>query len=153
MAKFKCITEIEADVQVVFDLARDIDAHTRSLSHSNEKAIDGVTSGLINLGESVTWQATHFKIPFKMTSKIVEMDPPNCFVDEQTKGPFKRFRHIHLFKSADNGTLMVDEIDFDSPAGFIGRIVDHAVLGDYMEKLIRQRNNELKNEAEKLHKP
>lgn len=149
MASFETITEITSDIQTVFDFSRDIDAHTRSMIHSNEKAVAGVTSGLISLGESVTWQATHFKIPFKMTSKITEMDRPNRFVDEQTKGPFKRFIHVHTFeKLSAEVTIMRDEIKFDSPLGFIGQLVDRLFLESYMENLIKKRNTELKQELE-----
>ncbi len=149
MASFTCTTRIDAEIQTVFDLSRDIDAHTRSLADSNEKAIAGVTSGLIGMGESVTWRATHFKVPFKMTSKITAFSSPTCFVDEQTKGPFKRFRHVHTFTETMGITEMVDEIEFVSPLGLIGRLVDKIFLATYMERLIEIRNTALKEEAEK----
>jgi hypothetical protein len=53
-------TEIDAPIEVCFDLSRSIDLHQISTAHTNEQAIDGVTSGLINLHESVTWRARHF---------------------------------------------------------------------------------------------
>ena len=75
-------TCIKADKQICFDLARNIDFHQESLQHSNEKAISGKTSGLIELGESVTWVAKHFGFTQKLTSKITEFQLPNNFVDE-----------------------------------------------------------------------
>lgn len=48
-------TYIQASREVVFDLSRDIDLHQISTRHTNEKAIAGKTSGLIGLGETVTW--------------------------------------------------------------------------------------------------
>ncbi|MEQ8908896.1 MAG: hypothetical protein RIC95_06875 [Vicingaceae bacterium] len=53
-------TQIKAPRQIVFDLARDIDFHQKSASKSIEKAIGGRTSGLIELGETVVWEAVHF---------------------------------------------------------------------------------------------
>lgn len=47
----------------LFDLARSIDAHTDSMAQSREEAVGGVRSGLISLGEEVTWRAWHFGVP------------------------------------------------------------------------------------------
>lgn len=64
--EFEHRTRIGAPVEVVLDLSLDIDAHMASMAHSGERAIGGVTSGLIGLGEEVTWRARHFGIPFTM---------------------------------------------------------------------------------------
>ena len=81
----------------LFDLSLSIDAHLGSMSDSGERAVAGVTSGQIGLGEEVTWRARHFGIWFTMTSRIVELDRPHRFVDEQVKGPFRSFVHEHSF--------------------------------------------------------
>jgi len=39
---------------------------------------------------------------------------------------------------------MIDVIEFRSPGGPIGRVADRAVLTRYMAKLIRQRNDWLR---------
>ena len=148
MAHIELRTEIAAPAEVVFDLARSIDAHLGSMSHSRERAVAGVTSGLIDLGQQVTWKATHFGVPFTMTSRITEMTAPTRFVDEQVRGPFRRFRHEHRFERVGDGTLMLDTIDFTSPGGPIGRLVDRIGLERYMARLIGQRNGFLKAQAE-----
>ena len=53
-------TSINADQQAVFDLARSIDLHQISTAHTNERAVAGKTSGLLELNESVTWEARHW---------------------------------------------------------------------------------------------
>lgn len=151
MAHIELRTDIAAHADAVFDLARSIDAHLGSMGKSREQAIAGVTSGLIGLGEQVTWKATHFGIPFKMTSKVTEMTPPRRFVDEQVRGPFKTFHHEHRFERDGDGTAMVDVIDFTSPAGPIGRVVERLGLERYLTKLIRERNEFLKSAAESQH--
>jgi len=55
----KLETFIKAKAEIVFDLSRSIDLHVDSTTQSNERAIDGVRSGLICLGETVTWEAKH----------------------------------------------------------------------------------------------
>lgn len=148
MAHIEMTTSIAAPIDVVFDLSRSIDVHVGSMSRSRERAIGGVTSGLIGLGERVTWRAVHFGIPFTMTSEIVEMAAPSYFVDQQVSGPFKSFRHEHCFDPHERGTSMIDVIDFVAPAGPIGIVVDRLLLRRYMERLIRERNQFLKSRAE-----
>lgn len=113
------------------------------MAQSREEAVAGVTSGLISLGEEVTWRAWHFGVPLRMTSRITEMDSPNYFVDEQVKGPFQRFRHVHEFSQDSAGTTMIDRIEFAAPFGPIGRLVERLVLARYLQKLIETRNRHL----------
>ena len=88
-------TIIDAPQKVCFDLARSIDFHQISMPRSNEKAVDGRISGLIQKGEFVTWEATHFFVKQRLSSKITEMEEPNYFVDEMISGAFKSIRHKH----------------------------------------------------------
>ena len=86
-------TLINAPIGRCFDLSRSIDLHLQSMKSSEEKAIAGKNSGLIDLDESVTWSARHFGIPFEMTNKISAMEYPTFFIDEMIKGPFKKLHH------------------------------------------------------------
>ena len=146
---FERRTVINAPVGVVFDLSLDIDTHLQSQARSRERAIAGVTSGRIGLGEQVTWRATHFGIPFTITSKVTELDRPNRFVDVQVRGPFHRFRHEHCFRQRGAETEMIDRIEFVAPLGAVGRLVERTVLANYLRKLIEERGAFLKQQAEK----
>ena len=75
-----------------------------------------------------------------MTSVISQYDAPHRFVDEQESGPFRRWWHEHRFESVADGTLMTDVVEFESPAGAVGRFVNALVLTRYMTKLLEQRN-------------
>lgn len=127
----------------LFDLARRIDVHKASMVQSREEAIDVVTSGLISLGEEVTWRAWHFGMPLRKTSRITEMRIPGYFVDEQDKGPFRRFRHVHEFTQDSVRTTMVDRIEFVAPFGPFGRMVEKLLLGRYLQRLIETRSRHL----------
>ncbi|MEI2277418.1 SRPBCC family protein [Paenarthrobacter ilicis] len=137
---FVCRTRSNMPPQELFDLSRNIDAHVGSMTKSREKAIAGVTTGLISEGDTVTWQAWHLGVRFRMTSRIVRMEAPSSFSDEQVKGPFKYLRHTHEFRPDGTGTLMVDTIEFAAPFGLLGRAVEKLVLGRYMQNLIEKRN-------------
>ena len=121
-------TPVAAPPLRCFDLARDVDLHQRSTAASHERAIAGVTSGLMGAGDEVTWEATHFGVRQRLTSRITEFDPPHRFVDEMVRGAFSRFRHEHQFISTEEGTLMVDTFDYTSPLGPLGMLADWLFL-------------------------
>ena len=141
-------TLIKEDIKVVFDLARSIDLHMLSTEQTNEKAIAGKTSGLIELGEFVTWRAKHFGVYQTLTTKITVLEKPRLFVDEQTKGIFKSFRHEHLFEETEKSTLMVDKFEYESPLGFLGRLMDWLIIKNYMIDFLKKRNMTIKRVAE-----
>jgi len=148
MPQLNLTTVINAPLQRVFDLSRSIDLHKISTQQSREEVIAGVTTGLINCHETVTWQAKHLGKTRQFTSKIMEMNKPAYFVDEMIMGDFKKFRHEHYFKTAKNGTLVIDIVQFESPYAFIGRMVNRFYLSRYLEKLLVQRNSVIKEYAE-----
>jgi ligand-binding SRPBCC domain-containing protein len=146
--EFVLETEIAAPPADVCAASLSIDAHLASMSASGERAIGGVTSGQIGLGETVTWRARHLGVTWTMTSKITALNAPESFVDEQVRGPFRSFRHEHRFEATEAGTTMVDHIRFTAPLGLLGRIAEAAVLGRYLPKLIADRNRHLKQTLE-----
>lgn len=148
MSKIELQTIINADIEKCFDLSRSIDLHKISTAHTKEEAIDGKTNGLINLGEFVTWRATHFGISQKLISKITEFERPYHFRDEQIKGAFKYFTHDHNFKVVDGKVIMEDIFIYKSPMGLIGKLFDNLILTKYLQKFLIERNNLIKNYAE-----
>jgi len=148
MPKITLKTHIKAAPQIVFDLSRSIDLHKISTQHTHEEAVAGRTSGLIELHETVTWRAKHFGIYQLLTSKITSFDRPNLFVDEMEKGAFKWFRHEHLFTKTDDGTVMTDVFEYESPFGILGKLADRLFLKKYMTDLLTKRNETVKEFAE-----
>ncbi|MEM1227684.1 MAG: SRPBCC family protein [Planctomycetota bacterium] len=141
-------TEIDAPLETVFDLSRSIDLHIESTSQTNEKAVAGRTSGLIELGETVTWEATHFWVRQRLTVRISQFDRPHHFRDSMVKGAFSRFDHDHHFAPSDVGTIMTDVFDFTSPLGLLGRIADALFVTRHMRTLLLTRNKLIKSIAE-----
>jgi ligand-binding SRPBCC domain-containing protein len=148
MSKIHLTTFIAAPAARVFDLSRSINLHKISTAGTKEEAIAGITSGLINLNETVTWQARHLFKKRRFTSVISAMEIPVHFTDEMTAGDFKSFQHHHYFKPVQNGTIMIDVVFFESPYGFIGRWVNKLFLKRYLEKTLAKRNAVIKEYAE-----
>ena len=141
-------TIIDADINICFDLARSIDLHSISTKKTKEQAIAGVTTGLIGFNETVTWQATHFGVRQKLTSRITAYERPFHFRDEQVKGAFDYIKHDHLFRTYNNTTIMTDRFDFGSPLGILGNIFNRLVLTTYLKKFLEKRNQVIKEYAE-----
>ncbi|MBX7181327.1 MAG: SRPBCC family protein [Bacteroidia bacterium] len=141
-------TTIQAPIEVCFDLSRSIDLHSQSVSNTKEKAIGGRTSGLIECGEYVTWEAVHFGFKHRLSSKIIELSYPNSFCDTQIKGIFHHFVHHHTFSFQNGTTTMTDTFEFASPFGIIGELFDYFILKNYMTKFLVGRNEFIKKTAE-----
>jgi ligand-binding SRPBCC domain-containing protein len=138
---FRIVTIAEQAPGTLFDASLSIDAHVQSMAGSREEAIAGVTTGRIGLGETVTWRARHFGVWFTMTSRISELERPHRFVDEQVRGPFRVFRHVHTFEVLEDGCRMTDDITVASP--LLGALAEQLVLVPYLRRLIARRNAHL----------
>ena len=148
MPTIKLTTFIESHIEIVFDLSRSIDLHKISTQKTDEEAIAGVTTGLIELDEWVTWRAKHFGTYHKLTSKITAFERPHSFTDEMVKGIFKSFKHQHIFKKTGNIIEMTDIFDYKSPLGIFGKLADSLFLERYMTNLLKERNKIIKEFAE-----
>lgn len=148
MPVIKLSTVVKAPAERLFDLARSIDAHIQSTHGSSERAVAGVMSGLIEVGQSVTWEARHLGVKQRLSVRITSMDRPRCFEDEMISGAFRRMRHRHEFVNHEDRTEMVDVFDFAAPFGIFGRLAEHLFLTRYMKRFLEVRALELKRIAE-----
>ncbi|RYY60354.1 MAG: cell division protein [Chitinophagaceae bacterium] len=148
MPSIHLTTFVAAPVERVFDLARSIDLHKHSMTRHKEEAVAGTRFGLIEKGETVTWKAKHlFKTRFLRT-RITDMERPTAFTDEQEEGDFRSMKHVHHFKPCENGTIMIDKFDFETPYGAMGKVLARVYLYSYMRKLLEARNKTIKQFAE-----
>ncbi len=143
MIAFQRSTYLPTDRESAFDASLDVDLHLESFEDAGESIVGGVQSGSMGLGDDVTWRAKHFGIWWTMTSTITAFERPSMFVDEQRRGPFKRFHHTHTFEVSGEGTMMHDAVEFEAPLGPLGRIAERVALARYLPKLIDLRNAQL----------
>ena len=148
MPVIRLSTQISAPAERVFDLARSIDAHQQSALVTYERAVAGITHGLIGMAEEVTWEARHFGISQRLTVRVTEFERPSHFQDVMVAGAFKSMKHDHEFIAQPPGTLMKDHFEFESPFGMIGRLFDWLFLLGYMRRFLVRRNQVLKELAE-----
>src|SRR5262245_49051160 len=149
MVELKITIDIDAPPERCFDLARGVDAHLDSTGSTDEKVIAGRQSGLLELGEEVTWEAKHFGIRQRLSSRITQFDRPRFFQDRMIRGAFAELEHDHLFEPLPDGsTRMIDILRFRAPLGPLGWIAERLFLARYMSKFLQDRAKVLKQFAE-----
>lgn len=142
-------TKIAAPLERCFLLSLNIDLHMASTAPTRERAIAGVTHGIIGPNQTVTWRGRHFGLMLEHTSLIDRYDRPHSFRDVMIKGHFHSFEHEHFFEpTADGGTLMRDRLHFAAPLGAIGAFVETFILRRYLSRFLAQRNQAIKSTAE-----
>jgi ligand-binding SRPBCC domain-containing protein len=148
MSVITTVIEIRAPIDRVFDLARSVDLHLKSAGSTGETAVAGRTSGLLELGQEVTWRGRHFGIWQNLTSRITQMSRPGHFRDSMVEGTFNRLDHDHFFTFQGDVTMMKDVFDFTSPLGVLGRVANALFLEAYMRRFLTERNQVIKRAAE-----
>jgi ligand-binding SRPBCC domain-containing protein len=141
-------TEIHATPVRCFDLARNVEVHVASTAGTRERAVAGVTTGLLGHGDTVTWEAVHLGVKQRFTSRITRFEPPHLFEDEMVRGAFHSFTHLHEFRPFDAGTLMVDTVQYVAPLGILGRLANALFLKRYLRHFLKARADALKAMAE-----
>jgi ligand-binding SRPBCC domain-containing protein len=144
MTTITIVTTIRATPERCFDAARDLDLHLDSMAETGERAVAGRTSGLIELGEQVTWEGRHFGIRQRFTSAITVYDRPHHFQDSMVRGAFHSFVHDHYFEPCDAGTRMTDVLVFRSPLGVLGAFADRLIMANYLTRMLTKRNEVVK---------
>ena len=148
MPTIELTTHILAPPARCFDLSLSVDLHVESTRETGERAVAGVTRGLLGAGDEVTWSAVHFGVRQTLTSRITMFDRPRHFRDSMVRGAFRRFDHDHSFVARGDATEMRDVFDFESPLGALGRAVDALVLTRYLRRFLERRNEVIKRAAE-----
>jgi ligand-binding SRPBCC domain-containing protein len=144
VSRIELETRIDAPPERCFDLSRSVELHLEAAAATGERAVDGVTSGLLGAGDTVTWEARHLGRRRRLTVRITAYDRPRFFRDEQVRGPFRRFVHDHLFEPSDGGTRMRDVMEFASGSPLLDRLV----LAAHLRRFLRRRNELIKRTAE-----
>ena len=56
-------------------------------------------------------------VPMRWRTEIPVYEPPHRFVDNQLRGPYRRWHHEHTFVAKDGGTLCGDRVTYRPPIG------------------------------------
>ena len=141
-------TFIAAPIERVFDLSRNLTIYKVLMQGRKEKFSSGAASNLVAHGETMTFHARHLGKTRIVTTRVVDLQKPSSFVQEQVKGDLVHFKHEHHFKGVENGTILIDMIDFEGPRDVIGKVLAKIYLKKYLENFIHKRNSLIQQYAE-----
>jgi ligand-binding SRPBCC domain-containing protein len=148
MTRIVIETIIRAPIEICFDLARDVNAHSQSAAFSSERVVPpGRTEGLLELGDLVAFEGRHFGVRQRFIARITKLDRPRRFDDEMVQGSFKWLRHYHEFSFSNGITTMRDTLEWESPLGILGHLADF-FLRRHMHWFVSTKQNGLKRIAE-----
>lgn len=75
-------------------------------------------------GTLIDYKIRVWGVPMQWKTRIARWSPPDVFVDEQLRGPYKKWVHTHRFLDApDGGTIIEDHVEYELPFGVLGRVV------------------------------
>jgi ligand-binding SRPBCC domain-containing protein len=89
-------------------------------------------------------------VPVRWVAEHTAYEPPRMFEDVQLSGPFKRWRHRHLFESHENGSLLRDEIEFEPPLGPLGRLAAPFLIEPRLRRLFDYRHEVTREWCERM---
>lgn len=67
-------------------------------------------------------------------------DPPRMFEDVQVKGPFKSWRHRHIVEPHEKGSVLRDEVEYETPFGAAGRLAAPLLVEPRLRRLFDYRH-------------
>ncbi len=95
---------------------------------------------VLQAGSVIDYRLRVHGLPLRWRSLISVWEPPFRFVDEQLRGPYRRWHHEHSFEVADGGTLCRDVVDYDVPGG---ALVNRLLVRRDLEKIFGFRRQKL----------
>jgi ligand-binding SRPBCC domain-containing protein len=81
----------------------------------------------VRVGTRIRYRLSLNGIPLTWESLISRYEENVLFVDEQLRGPYRRWVHLHGFREVPSGVEVSDRVDYELPFGPLGRIA-HAVM-------------------------
>ena len=79
-------------------------------------------------------------VPVRWRTRIAVWEPPDRFVDEQLRGPYRLWVHEHTFAERDGGTLCRDQVRYAVPGG---ALVDRLLVRPDVERIFAWRRRAL----------
>lgn len=95
----------------------------------------------IKKGYLIDYRIKILSIPVKWKTEITCWEPPDLFIDEQIKGPYKIWKHKHQFIEHNNQTKMIDRVQYQVPGWFLSPIVHKFFVRNAVKNIFEFRSD------------
>ena len=99
----------------------------------------------MKVGIQVDYRLRLHGLPIRWRSEITEWDPPHKFTDIQIKGPYRFWKHEHLFSAESDRTRMIDQVEYSIPGWIFSPIVHSLFVNHDIEKIFAYREKTFQN--------
>lgn len=97
----------------------------------------------IETGTLIDYRLRIHGVPVQWQSEILEWEAGKKFVDHQTKGPYAKWHHTHLFRDQGQQTEMVDEVIYRVPMGWVGQVFAGPFVSRDIERIFNYRRKKV----------
>jgi ligand-binding SRPBCC domain-containing protein len=122
--------------------------HKALLRQYKDGTLDGGSEGLMGLEDKISFRLTFLGRTRELVTRIDALEFPDMFNSTLVRGTFKRLRHQHFFKPIENGTLLIDLLEYEPAFGAFGRLADNLVVRAFLRKYLDAKNRLIKQYAE-----
>lgn len=80
-----------------------------------------VTPGPIDMrvGAEIEYRIRIHGVPISWRTQITVWEPKVRFIDVQLRGPYRWWHHEHRFEACDEGTRVIDEVEYCAPLAWL----------------------------------
>jgi ligand-binding SRPBCC domain-containing protein len=148
MPKIHLTCFVQAPVERVFNLSRHLAIRKLVVQKGRDQVLSSSSDALLQQGETITLRARHLAKTREITARLIDISQPDRFTEEQVKGDLKSYRHEYHFKPTDNGTILIDILEYEGPRDLLGSIASAFFLKSYLESMLKKKNELIRQYAE-----
>jgi ligand-binding SRPBCC domain-containing protein len=93
----------------------------------------------MRVGALIDYRISLRGLPLRWRTRIDAYDPMRSFVDVQLRGPYRSWRHTHVFEERPEGTEVRDHVEYSLPFGPIGALVHRLFVRRDLETIFTYR--------------
>lgn len=139
MSEFKSKVVVRCPIETVFDFF----SRPENLPKLSPETmpIEVISApDVIAVGSAIKIKVKQWGIPQHIEARVVEVEPPVGFADEQVKGPFARWLHTHRFEAVDDATTrVIDIVEFEPPTGLLALLLSEKRILEQLEEVFEER--------------
>ena len=94
-------------------------------------------------GALIDYQIKLYGVPVKWKTKITKWNPPFEFEDTQLKGPYKLWKHSHIFTDLGDKTEMTDIVKYNPKGWPFNSLLNHIFVRKEVEKIFSYREERI----------